>query len=134
PHAAGVAALLTSLQNSSKIYSPPNLAQEDVEFLIQKYATPITVDYSGSNPPITNLPVPNRYAGHGRINAQQTVEALDYPTYSIVHSDEPISMVIDSPSNHIIFLYQLNHLGLPQGAYYASKYKVTLTFEEVMPV
>lgn len=133
PHAAGVAALLTNLQNSSKIYSPPNLAQEDVEFLIQKYATPISVD-AGTDPPITNLPIPNKYAGHGRLNGEQTLNMLDYPTYSVVHSGEPISMFIDSPSNHIIFLYELNHLDLPQGTYSASKYKITLTFEEVMPV
>lgn len=96
PHASGVAALLMSLQNEQRPGNPANLAPEDVEFLIQKYATPVQQDWAccnggtsaccvGTSP----LSVPNMYSGYGKLNAGATIPMLNYPAFEILHSGTP---------------------------------------------
>jgi len=68
PHVAGVVALMLSSHNTIEGY-PNNLAPEDVEFIIQKYAT--DVDQQGYD----------SLNGWGRLNATNSVKMVNAPYY-----------------------------------------------------
>lgn len=75
PHASGVAALLTSQANHPASWPHHHLAPEDVEFLMQKYATDVSDSaYDDST-------------GHGRLNAGLIMEYMEWPYYWVQHFD-----------------------------------------------
>jgi subtilisin family serine protease len=82
PHAAGVAALMLSKHHLSQ-GQPNNLAPEDVEFIMQKYATDIVdaeLEYSEGY---------DIFNGWGRLNAGEAVVHLSLPCWTVWHSGPP---------------------------------------------
>ena len=126
PHAAGTAALLMSKQNSTLAGSPANLAPEDIEFLMQKYATPITEDFVGGG----GLPIPNMYAGYGRVNAENTLAHLDYPMYRVEHPNP--TLTIDLTNYSQVYIYG-NNTGLATGYYNATRKDYTFIYQLQLP-
>jgi subtilisin family serine protease len=95
PHASGVAALLLSHYNKP-CYSNINLDPSDVEYILQKSATDanpyVSEEYDDST-------------GFGRLNALEALKMIDYPTFQIVHPNEPSTSIhlveIDTISLHL---------------------------------
>jgi uncharacterized delta-60 repeat protein len=133
PHVSGVIALMLSLHNTRRGY-PNNLSIEDVEFIVQKYATDITgtalVDScsGGYIVPNTTRTVAYQqgydiYNGWGRLNAGASIRMIDTPRYQILHpSDAPnsYSKVLVRNSN-IVLLDEVN--GIAAGNYQADVYR-----------
>jgi hypothetical protein len=88
PHVSGVAALMMSFKNSSTS-SSQNLAPEDIEELLQLYATPLP--NSTPNAPITTNSSPNDLTGYGRLNAGNVMEHLE-PPYDVIHQEHETSI------------------------------------------
>jgi subtilisin family serine protease len=97
PHVSGVAALMLSLHNVRRGY-PNNLSIEDVEFILQKYATDITgmgtIDTVIDDPRYGLLRSTTNviygigydiYNGWGRLNAGASLRMIDTPRYQIFH-------------------------------------------------
>ena len=83
PHVSGVAALMLSKHHTIEV-QPNNLAPEDAEFIIQRYAT--NVD--------TSFFPPNYYDelnAWGRLNAGGAVDHVSLPCWTVWHSGEPYS-------------------------------------------
>lgn len=74
PHVAGVAALMASMQNLP-YPANANIAPEDVEFLIQKYARDI-------NPPFAGY---DNETGWGMVHADSVLHTLENPVYFLAH-------------------------------------------------
>lgn len=110
PHVAGVAALMHGLHNVEKgQYN--NLAPEDYEFLLQRYATDVgAIEYDSLN-------------GHGRINATAVIEKLEAPFWGVIHSSIPDedNITIENMGTEVI-----------QGVTITT-YKVTHTYKNVFP-
>lgn len=117
PHVAGVVALMLAQQNVSGQYHPDNLAPEDVEFLLQKYAT--------------NLNQPNE-TGAGRLDAGNVMQHLDYPLYRVIHSITPSSTSLATSFNQQILLAEPTN-GLAAGWYWGDKYQVTYNYIDILP-
>ena len=82
PHVAGVAALMHSLHNTNKGQGN-NLAPDDVEFLLQRYAD----DIEGGN---FNYPLGyDDNNGWGRINTFEVIQRLEAPRWRVFHNGEP---------------------------------------------
>lgn len=82
PHVAGVAALLCSRHSVEQGYEN-NLAPEDVEYIIERYAK----DVVGTN---NNYPVgPDEKNGWGLLDAGACLEVVDAPEWRIFHSGAP---------------------------------------------
>lgn len=81
PHVTGVVALLLSYYNRP-CYSNQNLDPADVEYIIERSATPI--GYTS---------VPNDTVGWGRLNAFDALKMIELPKYQIIH---PQDIYIDS--------------------------------------
>jgi len=73
PLTSGVAALMLSYLNSANNNAPENLSPEDVEFLIQKYASD------------RNLPYYDLSTGWGLLNAGNVMEHINKTVYHIRH-------------------------------------------------
>ncbi|UTW62779.1 S8 family peptidase [bacterium SCSIO 12741] len=123
PHVSGVAALILSEFNGqSPLYE--DLAPEDVEHLLQNYATQVP-----SNP--CNGVVPSEHCGWGMMNAKTTMEHIDYPKYRIDHYPKPMA-----PGNYSIQTVatnvdiQLNDVskGLPRGLCKGDVINVSATY------
>lgn len=82
PHVTGAVALLLSYYNKP-CYSNYNLAQEDVEYLLQISATDVQgAGYDDST-------------GWGRLNVRALLDSLKRPDYQIIHpTDNPINYTI----------------------------------------
>ena len=78
PHVAGVAALMMSEHHVNN-GAPNNLACEDVESLIERFAT----DEGAAGY--------DDYNGHGRVNAGAAVQGVERPYYTVFHSSAPNS-------------------------------------------
>ncbi len=101
PHVSGVAALLLSHYNDT-CYSELNLDPADVEYIIQKSATP-----TAENNPPTDY---SELSGWGRLNAEKAIGMIDFPEYQIIHPTTPlissqvveqdtVSFFVDQPLN-----------------------------------
>lgn len=133
PHASGVAALLLSLHNPDYNALYPNkLEQEDVEYILQENAKPITQDLLTGN---TNLPVPNQFNGYGLLNAYQSLKksSLPYRIRHFEHSLNSDSATIYALDQNILFPEGID--GLPIGAQISTTtiYKITHTFNHTLP-
>lgn len=117
PHVAGVAALMLAQQNISGQYHPNNLAPEDVEFLMTRYAT--------------NLNQPNE-TGAGRLDAGNIMQHLDYPLYRVIHSGAPSSTSMSTSYNQQILLAEPTN-GLAAGWYWGDKYQITFNYIDILP-
>ena len=139
PHVSGVAALMLSLHNNKRGY-PNNLAPEDVEFILQKYATDIvgtglidsfvrdTAEKYVLRPnDTTRVTYPvgyDDYNGWGRLNAGASLRMIDTPRYQILHpTDAPTSFsktLVRSNAN-IALLDKVNNVDA--GNYVADVYR-----------
>lgn len=122
-HTSGVSALILSQQNTSSINHPANLAPEDVEYLIQKYAT----DIKGPA-----FPQPTGYddeTGWGRINAGTTLQMADKPGYYISHThNNPVSTTSNLLFGNVWMTLKKNTGILPAGRYRGKLYKLTQSY------
>jgi len=125
PHVSGVAALLLSMHNP--MYQPlyPNkLSMEDVEYLIKKNASPITKDWF--EPGVT-LPSPNKYSGHGALDAYNTLKMSSLP-YKVYHFNHKVSKddgVLIASNQSIEFIEGINNLPLDVTIGTTSIYKIS---------
>ncbi|MEZ4722435.1 MAG: S8 family peptidase [Flavobacteriales bacterium] len=85
PHVAGVAALLTSQANDPNRWVPHRLDHDDVENLIQNYATDI------QTPTPTYQVGYDINSGHGRLNAGLVMEHMEWPYYWVKHVEVDFS-------------------------------------------
>ncbi len=84
PHVSGVAALMYSRHHVNQ-GQPNNLAPEDVEFILQRYAT----DIAGGE---FNYPIGyDDWNGWGRVNAFEVVRRVQGPQWQVFHSGEPVA-------------------------------------------
>lgn len=114
PHVAGVAALMYSRHHVNQGQAN-NLAPEDVEFILQRYATDIVNDDQG-------FPIGyDDENGWGRLNAFEAVSRVDGPQWQVFHSGEP-----DNSSE--VFIEEVP-LGI--GGLVWRKFKITHTYQDV---
>jgi hypothetical protein len=130
PHAAGVAALLLGEHDpfNNTLY-PNKLAPEDVEAIMKKTATAVISDNSVSG----NLPVPNEYAGHGRINAGEAVNQVSLP-YFIKHWNIPIDLsnaTLHAANQNINFPQGIEDMNANEIIGLTDVYKIT--YSDVLP-
>ncbi|WKZ75374.1 MAG: S8 family serine peptidase [Vicingaceae bacterium] len=122
PHVSGVASLMLSRHNTQQGYAN-NLAPEDVENILEKYAydikdtLPYTVGYDA-------------YSGWGRINAGKALHMINMPNYEVKHvasvqSISNPSLIQQACTVMVPNDYYLQNLS--PGLYLADMYKVTVT-------
>ncbi len=121
PHVAGVAALLMSEHNTQD-GAPNNLAPEDVEFLIQRYATQPSGVPSGYN----------SSTGWGLLNAGNALAHLNFPAYWVVHSGQPSSHNTSVVGGEVL-VSLASSPGLAAGYYYAEKVELVDTYHNLFP-
>jgi subtilisin family serine protease len=115
-HAAGVAALMLSKHHISQ-GQPNNLGPEDVEFIMQKYATDIVdenLEYEVGY---------DEFNGWGRLNAGEAVEHVSLPCWTVWHSGLPSQTSVDFDSTYVESTIE--------GDFTFRRYKVTYTYSEV---
>ena len=105
PHVTGLAALMYSYHNIENEFEN-NLAPDDIEFLIQRYAR----DIATSSYPVGYDPE----NGWGMIHAENTMNILEAPNYRIFHnSDDGILVsnilqgIIGSTDDYHIYEYEV---------------------------
>jgi len=128
PHVSGVVALMHGHHNVANGY-PNNLAIEDFEFILQKYATAVPYDIPSSS---TGLSVPNTYNGYGRINVNEALDKVDLPVYYVLHgggTNSPLQSIVPNTT----FILANNYGTFAAGYYFADRYQVTNTFLHVLP-
>ena len=119
-HASGVAALLLSEHNVLN-GRDNDLAPDDIEFLMQRYATDITVPLG------TYLVGYDAKSGWGRIDATNTMSKIAWPHYKVFHSGQPATTSQTTlGSGTVILDYEIN--GISPGSYTANKMQVTHTY------
>ncbi len=94
-----------------------NLAPDDVEHLIQKYATDEGIEGC------------DVFNGHGRINAGLTVQMIEKNKYHIMHNSEVIPLTNYTFENDVNVIIPDNfyYSAVQSGIYSAKRYKVTVT-------
>ena len=117
-HASGVAALMMSDHNVLN-GRENDLAPDDIEFLLQRYATDIV-----------GFPYQTGYdaeSGWGRIDAANTMSMIEWPRYRVYHSGSPATTTQTSLGNLTVILdHPIN--GISPGSHSANKVQVTQTY------
>lgn len=126
PHVAGVAALMMSEHHVNN-GAPNNLACEDVEGLMQRFATDISGAYSGGFNYGAGY---DDYNGWGRANAGAALQGIDRPFYTVFHSSTPNSTQQTTFANQNVII-QNNAGGLANGWYNADRVQVIHTYLNV---
>jgi subtilisin family serine protease len=119
PHVSGVAALMCSYINSPSS-APNKLAPEDVENLIQRFATDLTFAPNAVGYDI--------YTGFGRVDAGAVLAGIEMPRYevrhkSIVFSNSDATLV----STGVRLFLEESKNGIAAGSYIGDVYKVVKT-------
>ena len=116
PHVSGVSALLYSRHNTNAGFGN-NLAPEDVEQLLQRYAT--DVGATGYD----------QYSGWGRVNALGSINVIKDVRYRVNHFQGNSSTTINKTvSNQMILADNPTMFGIASGYYFADRYTITHTF------
>ena len=132
PHVSGVAALMYSQHNPITSGHYPNaLAPEDIEIMLESFAIGIINDIVGGS----GLSIPNIYSGHGRINAEESLNRISLP-YRIRHFQHTVntsSAVLHASNQSVTFPEGIP--GLAQGFYVGSTdiYRVQVTLNHNIP-
>jgi len=117
PHVAGTAALMLSyVNNYIGAGKWNNLAPADVEELMQRYAVDIApTDY-------------DIFTGHGRLDAGNVFEHIEFPNYSVRHYEPNVSTTsaVKIADDELFFLAE-PYGTLSAGLYYCDQYKLTVT-------
>ncbi|CAG0998020.1 Thermophilic serine proteinase [Flavobacteriales bacterium] len=117
PHVSGVASLMLSRHNTQQGYAN-NLAPEDVENILEKYA------YDKYTPGY------DAFSGWGRINAGKALHMINMPNYEVKHVASVQSISNPSLVQQACTVMVPNDYymqGVPPGMYIADVYKVTVT-------
>ncbi len=121
PHVAGIGALMHSLHHVNK-GQWNNLAPEDYEFLLQRYAD----DIGAPNFPIGY----DQWNGWGRINAAEVLERLEAPFWRVFHSGDPVTTNQTTAINQELQL-PVGIGNLAAGIYYGERVQVTSTYLDI---
>ena len=125
PHVAGVAGLMLSHINDQP-NTPNNLAPDDVEFLIQRYANDRTDLEFGPNYSVGY----DDYSGHGLLDAGAVMEKVDRSSYIIKHYTSEFLVPPSGPTGQVyegnfnFGTYDLNY-----GSYYGKIYSVPFVIQ-----
>ncbi len=120
PHVAGVAALIISHINNHPL-KPNNVAPEDIEKILERFATDLTATpYS---------PGYDTRTGWGRIDAGQAVINTQLPNYELKHYSfsAPVSSSVLVGLHEVLWIPAGNPWGLPTGTTFINRYEVTAT-------
>lgn len=117
PHVAGIVALMYSKHNTHNGYY--NLATEDVEFILQKYAS-----HNGN--------YYDDYNGWGLVNAGNAVQKVNGPQYRVFHSFVPDVVSQTITADVPVFVFN-NVGGIATGPYTADKYTVIHHYQNNFP-
>ncbi len=125
PHAAGVAALMLSYINAPS-NAPNNLAPDDIENFMQRFATDIT-------PSPASIGYDDR-TGFGRINAGATLQGIRLPRFEVRHynqnfNNNSATKIASNVQMHLISRTN----GLAAGVYFGNVYEITRTFNITQP-
>lgn len=124
PHVTGVIGLMLSKHNTA-VGAANNLSPEDVEYLVQKYAT----DIAGGD---LNYPVGyDDKNGYGRLNAGENLAKIS-GAYRVFHSGAPASSSQSTFAGVNVILEQ-NLNGVAAGWYVADRVQVIHTYLDVFP-
>lgn len=124
PHVAGVVGLMLSNHNTA-VGSANNLAPEDVEYIVQVYATDIVGEFNGNTYPAGY----DEKNGYGRLNAGESLAKIS-GAYRIFHSSTPSSTSQSTFANQQIILAENNN-GVAAGYYFADRVQVIHTYLDV---
>jgi len=125
PHAAGVAALMLSFYNTHP-NKPNNLANEDIEKMLQMTARDVTA-FNPTYPTAIGYDQPT---GYGIIDATKALESIDLACKKIVHREVTINQsnaTIYSGNMQVIVQEDWN--AVDAGIYNAIVYKVTVPID-----
>ncbi len=125
PHVAGAVALLLSKHHVYQGYAN-NLAPEDVEYLLEHYATDIV---GGPNEYPIGYDEKN---GHGRLNAGAAMEKINNPVYRVFHSGLPATIETSEEPEQPLVVEQTTN-GIAPGTYDAKRVTITQTFVDNFP-
>lgn len=125
PHVAGVAALMLSFYNTHP-NKPNNLANEDIEKILQMTARDVTA-------PNPNFPTSIGYdepTGYGIVDATKALEAIDLACKKIVHRDVIINQSdVTIVSGNMQIIVQQDWNTVDGGFYNAMVFKVTVPID-----
>ncbi len=123
PHVSGVAALMYSRHHVNQ-GQPNNLAPEDVEFILQRYATDIAGGFF-------NYPIGyDDWNGWGRVNAFEAVRRVEGPQWQVFHNSAPDNVQQTTAGNQQ-WLILTGVANLPSGIYYGDRVTITHTYLDV---
>lgn len=123
PHVSGVAALMYSRHHVNQ-GQPNNLAPEDVEFILQRYAT----DIVGGE---LNYPMGEDIEnGFGRLNAFESVSRINGPQWQVFHSHAPDNIQQTTAVNQE-WTILTGIANLPGGVYFGDRVTITHTYLDV---
>jgi hypothetical protein len=125
PHASGVAGLMLSYINAPS-NAPNNLAPEDVENLLQRFAIDIT-----TSPASVGY---DDQTGFGRINAGATLQGIRWPRFEVRHYSQTFNNNSGTKigSNVQIQVAQGAN-GVAAGTYFGDVYEITQTYNITQP-
>jgi hypothetical protein len=119
PHASGTAALMLSYVNSPS-NAPNNLAPEDVENLLQIFAS--------------NNGNYDNNTGFGRINAGATLQGVMWPIYEVRHYNQTFNNNAGTKiGTNVTITVAQGENGVAAGTYFGDVYEVTSTFNITQP-
>lgn len=121
PHVSGVAGLMLSYINAPS-NAPNNLAPDDVENLLQKFATDVGASgYDDQN-------------GFGRINSGATLQGIRWPRFEVRHYTQTFNNNSGTKigSNVRIVIAQGAN-GVAAGTYFGDVYEITQTYNITQP-
>lgn len=124
PHVSGVVGLMLSKHNTA-VGAANNLSPEDVEYILQAYATDIA---GGTESYPVGYDVKN---GYGRLNAGESLAKIS-GQYRVFHSGAPASSSQSTFAGLNIILNQ-NVNGVAAGWYVADRVQVIHTYLDVFP-
>jgi subtilisin family serine protease len=124
PHVSGVAALIQSyyndLNNSTNFQ---NLVQDDIEHLIEAYASD------------RDIPGFDQNTGYGMLDADAIFQNIHQPYYDIIHVDglnpDATSSSVELANETLVIPHYI--AGMVPGTYLVDKYVVTHTFNYTLP-
>lgn len=125
PHVSGVAALMYSRHHTNQ-GQPNNLAPEDIEFLVQEYATDIVNPALGYNT-VNQWDARN---GNGLLNAFETVQRINGPQWQVFHNNAPDNVQQTTAVNQE-WQILTGVANLPAGVYYGDRVTITHTYLDV---
>jgi hypothetical protein len=125
PHAAGLAGLMLSYINAPS-NAPNNLAPEDIENLMQRFSTDITV--------FPSLPGYDDRTGFGRLNAGATLQGIRWPRFEVRHYTQTVANSNNTLiQSNVSIVLPTSYSGLAAGTYIGDIYRIDANFNITQP-